>query len=761
LTVSNLAHPDEPNASAWRTYTTTHGLADNYVTAIAIDPAGHKWFGTHVGLSEFDGQDWRTYTTADGLADNHIAAIAIDPTGLIWVGTANGLSEFDGQSWRTYTTTHGLPHNSITAIAIDPAGLIWVGTYGSGVSEFDGQSWRTYTTADGLAHNQVKAIATDSAGHKWFATFGAAQFEGAGVSEFDGQSWRTYTTADGLAHNWVNTIVVDAAGHKWFGTEGGGVSKFDGATWTTYTAADGLAGNVVYAIDLDQTGDLWFGTSGGLSKLALNEDKAWTSYTKRDGLPHQPVYSLAIDQAGRKWLDYSQVGFFIDIAGSPVFPFEGGGGGVSVFDDQEWSPTPTVLPVVVAIPVTPTQSFRLDEFSPRLIDAESGRIYTIGYVEGIDKPQTLVLNLADERLLARYDLAGGLALDETHDRLYIDQYQNAGLAVLNTRTGQLERIILLPGRDDSGSPLPLADPTTGRVLAFRHNVVYLADPERAAIIDTIAFEVINYVQEVAPIERPLYDPTAHLLYLTFTIHGCTSSMSGDCSTRKVVVYDLAAGREVTCNDNHLGAIVGSYSFSEKDFELSPAKDAIISAQGLAILTHQVGNLLGGVREIAQFIIDFVDQVLEGGEVAQRGGSLFDVAPEILNGIEVRRVGGQLMNRIKSWLLSLWLPAKSQTRFFPALPAGLQPHQLDGQRQSGLSDRKSPASLTIPPHRAGCIPPQNGCRSNPGLKRCPSRRNHSLLFPVPVQSVWLKPCVGFCSICQADLADADTPSCPVA
>jgi Tol biopolymer transport system component len=86
-------------------------------------------------------------------------------------------------------------------------------------------------------------------------------------------------------------------------------------------------------------------------------------------------------------------------------------GSDKVFDDKAWSPTPTVLPEVAAIPVTSTQSFRLDEFSPRLIDDDSERIYTTGYVDGIDNPQTLVLNLADERLLARYDIAGGLALD--------------------------------------------------------------------------------------------------------------------------------------------------------------------------------------------------------------------------------------------------------------------------------------------------------------------------------------------------------------
>lgn len=214
----------------------------------------------------------------------------------------------------------------------------------------------------------------------------------------------------------------------------------------------------------------------------------------------------------------------------------------------------------ITTPITSTLSFRLEPFNPRLIDAERERIYTIGYVDGSDKAQTLVLSLADERLLTSYDLAGGLALDTKHDRLYIDQYHNAGLAVLNTRTGQFERTITLPGEDLLWFPFPQADPATGHVLAFRDNLVYVADPENGTIIDTITFEVKDYVQAIAPVERPLFDPAIRLLYLSFTIHGCISSISGDCSARKVVVYDLAAKHEVTCDDSRLGTMVGNTMF---------------------------------------------------------------------------------------------------------------------------------------------------------------------------------------------------------
>lgn len=71
------------NDGSYVKYTTQNsGLADNCVWAVAIDGAGHKWFGTWGGgVSEFDGDTWTTYTIADGLTDNKVAAIAIDGAG--------------------------------------------------------------------------------------------------------------------------------------------------------------------------------------------------------------------------------------------------------------------------------------------------------------------------------------------------------------------------------------------------------------------------------------------------------------------------------------------------------------------------------------------------------------------------------------------------------------------------------------------------------------------------------------------------------
>ena len=202
-------------SGAWRNYTN-----GNHVYDLSVE-GDYVWAGTGGGVvrwSRADGSHVK-YTTADGLASNSVYAIAIDGAGHKWFGTGGGVSEFDGANWITYTTSNsGLADNGVGAIAIDGADHMWFGAWGGGVSEFDGSTWTTYTTADGLAGNLVGAIAIDGADHMWFGTSG-------GVSEFDGSTWTTYTTADGLASNWVYAIAVDGTDHMWFGTLGG-VSEF-------------------------------------------------------------------------------------------------------------------------------------------------------------------------------------------------------------------------------------------------------------------------------------------------------------------------------------------------------------------------------------------------------------------------------------------------------------------------------------------------------------------------------------------------------
>jgi hypothetical protein len=84
----------ELDGGTWTTYTTSDGLVDDVVQAVAADADDDKWFGTQQGASQFGGGTWTNYTTADGLAHNSVQAVAADGENHKWFGTQSGLSEY-------------------------------------------------------------------------------------------------------------------------------------------------------------------------------------------------------------------------------------------------------------------------------------------------------------------------------------------------------------------------------------------------------------------------------------------------------------------------------------------------------------------------------------------------------------------------------------------------------------------------------------------------------------------------------------------
>jgi len=79
---------------AWINYTN-----GNEVNALAVE-GDYVWAGTTGGVVRWNRTDgsYVKYTTADGLAHNEVEAIAVDGAGHLWFGTPLGVSEFDGST---------------------------------------------------------------------------------------------------------------------------------------------------------------------------------------------------------------------------------------------------------------------------------------------------------------------------------------------------------------------------------------------------------------------------------------------------------------------------------------------------------------------------------------------------------------------------------------------------------------------------------------------------------------------------------------
>ncbi len=281
-----------PDGESWIVYDDFPG---NSLGNLTVAPDGSVWVNTYTrpmrggahlghGVARFDGTSWHVYTTTHGLAHNYVNDIAMAADGAVWFGTDNGVSRFDGETWTTYGVdtimpTDDRPYVAARRIITTPDGLMCCELTGA-VSCFDGQHWMAFTEADGLyaregvGLNVILSTVVDQDGALWLGT------NGGGVSRFDGKTWRTYTTADGLAGNHVNAITVAPDGALWFGTNGG-CSRFDPAAgpnpdegaWITYTTADGapsasngIADNIVKDIVVAPDGALWFSTYSGISR---------------------------------------------------------------------------------------------------------------------------------------------------------------------------------------------------------------------------------------------------------------------------------------------------------------------------------------------------------------------------------------------------------------------------------------------------------------------------------------------------------------
>jgi photosystem II stability/assembly factor-like uncharacterized protein len=229
----------------------------------------------------------------------------------------------------------------------------------------------------------------------------------------------------------------------------------------------------------------------------------------------------------------------------------------TVLPEPSHAPTPTststAAPVATpsktrepSLPASPTPQRAVELSPPMIIDSEAGRLYVSAMID--DTQRIVALAATDGQWLATYDITGTFAVDSVHGWLYVDQ-DETGLNVLEAKTGVLHTIIPLPSNKNEwreDNPALQADPTTGQVLAFRDNFVYIIDPNQWAIMDTIPFNISPQdrdcrvgTDEPLPIEWTTYDSTRRLLYLSFLTYVCTPWF-----VETIVSYDLNAGAEI-------------------------------------------------------------------------------------------------------------------------------------------------------------------------------------------------------------------------
>ena len=267
------------------TFTRDHGLANEYVFGIGIDPDGYKWFGTNAGgMSRYKDGEWKTFFPMHGLADYWIYAFANDLDGGLWIGTWAGANYLDRQTQEFKTYVKELINEWVYGISVDSKGVVWFGTEG-GVSRFDGETWTAWNHEDGLGGENPDALPFSRN-----TGLGTRSRHDLGILA-GGKA--TYNPG------YIFSILADHEDTIWAGTWGGGVTRYKNGAWTNLMEKDGLAGNIVYSIAQGPDGSYWFGTNKGLSRY---DGKNWDSWNVHHGLPGNDVYAIAIEAGGNVWV---------------------------------------------------------------------------------------------------------------------------------------------------------------------------------------------------------------------------------------------------------------------------------------------------------------------------------------------------------------------------------------------------------------------------------------------------------------------------
>ena len=98
---------DESTNGAWRQFTVTNGLGDNYAYSLAVDQQGRVWAGhLNHGVSVYNGEHWTNYDVPFGPIGERVFKIAVCPLdGDVWIGTSAGLTRYSvsKDTWTHFT----------------------------------------------------------------------------------------------------------------------------------------------------------------------------------------------------------------------------------------------------------------------------------------------------------------------------------------------------------------------------------------------------------------------------------------------------------------------------------------------------------------------------------------------------------------------------------------------------------------------------------------------------------------------------------
>ncbi|HUU04936.1 MAG TPA: two-component regulator propeller domain-containing protein, partial [Patescibacteria group bacterium] len=91
--------------------------------------------------ADSDSPGFQNISIEDGLAQNSVTSILQDRNRFMWFGSHAGLSRYDGYNFKIYSHSFRggdcLSHDMVNNMTLDDDGTFWIGTTGGGINHFD------------------------------------------------------------------------------------------------------------------------------------------------------------------------------------------------------------------------------------------------------------------------------------------------------------------------------------------------------------------------------------------------------------------------------------------------------------------------------------------------------------------------------------------------------------------------------------------------------------------------------------------------
>ncbi len=306
------------------------------VNALLLDHHGMLWIGTEgEGLFRYDGADFTRFTTAHGLANDYVTALFEDVEGNLWIATRGGVTKFSDVKFPLYGPDDGLAGEPL-GLAAAADGGVWVAT-ARGISRIDGRRITTLGPEVDLVNQYAKRVwqagngdlyvmdgnrgLTVIAGGRvvsrhllkeWPIAF--AEDQTGLIVSFGPEIYRvtrdavmpwTYKSGVPPPMVWVVNLCPARDGSLWAATHRG-VWQITGGEYRNWSVDNGLSGTVANWVFEDTDGTIWAGLASGIARFRNGQVQC---LGREEGLFDNFISAIVPDDAGWFWVD-SSAGIF-------------------------------------------------------------------------------------------------------------------------------------------------------------------------------------------------------------------------------------------------------------------------------------------------------------------------------------------------------------------------------------------------------------------------------------------------------------------